>query len=206
MARSNPTVRSRSLRSPTEAALPARWRVEQAQSNGDPYSYFLVLRDLGLAFNDGHVSFNGGEYERLYNENNLLGGWGFSVEELEDGRVITVFVLADGPADQAGMQVGAEIVSIGGEPIRSALEHVAPYQPQSTDFGLRNEQVVFLTRGGIDETLSVAFKNPGGNTQAVNLVSIYELESLFAVFQGGTRDEYALPPGWQVDIDPVHLL
>jgi C-terminal processing protease CtpA/Prc len=204
-------------------------RVAQAESAGDPYEFFLALRELALAFQDGHVSFDGGEYERLYNENNILGGWGFSVQELEDERVITVYVLEDGPADKAGMRAGAEIVSFGGEPVLEAILNVEPFTPQSTEFGLRNEQLVFLTRGGIGEDVTVEFINPqfeeaeeetgffarliqairnffgkGTDTKAEpklisrKMTSIYELDSLFAVFQGGDRDEFALPAEYEV--------
>jgi C-terminal processing protease CtpA/Prc len=197
-------------------------RVANAQSTGEPYEYFLVLRDLALAFKDGHVSYDGGEYQGIYNEANILGGWGFAVQELEDGRVIAAFILPDGPAEKAGMQVGAEIVSFNGEPVLDALENVEAFQPQSTDFGLRHEQLVFLTRGGIGEQAEVEFINPqtdsleektgffGKLSRAIldlfrrnssgeprveskKMNSIYELDSLFAVYQGGDVNEFVLP-------------
>lgn len=168
-------------------------RVADAQANREPYAFFLALRDLALSFQDGHVSLDGSDFQRIYNEDYILGGWGFSVQELDDGSVIATFVLVDGPAEQAGMQVGAEIISFGGDPVQTALSNVKPFQPQSTDFGLRHEQLAFLTRGGIGEVVSVEFQNPGGDVQSAEMTSIYELDSLFAVYQGGNVDEFVLP-------------
>ena len=168
-------------------------KVAQAESDRDAFAYYLALRDFSLIFNDGHVGVSGGDFEFQYNENHLLGGYGFAVRELDDGRVIVVFVMAGGPADQAGMLVGAEIVNYNGEPVQTALENVPPFQPQSTDFGKRYEQTVFLTRGGIGERVSVTFKNPRGALKTVQMISIYEVESLLAVFMGGATDEFVLP-------------
>jgi hypothetical protein len=66
-------------------------RVQAAEEAQDPYAYFLALRDLMLEFEDGHVSLNGGQLAGIYNEENILGGWGFAVRELDDGRVIVVY-------------------------------------------------------------------------------------------------------------------
>ncbi|MDO9547290.1 MAG: S41 family peptidase [Pelolinea sp.] len=168
-------------------------KVAAAENERDAYAYYLALREFSLVFNDGHVGVNGGDFDYQYNESNILGGYGFSVRELDNGRVIVVYVFDGGPADQAGMQVGAELVSYGGEPVQTALENVKPFQPQSTDFGLRYEQTVFLTRGGIGELVSVTYKNPGGAVQTVEMVSIYEVDSLLAVYMGGPYDEFVLP-------------
>ena len=111
-------------------------------------------------FKDGHVGVSGGNFDFQYNENHLLGGYGFSVRQLDDGRVIVVFVSPGSPADQAGIQVGAELITYGGEPVQTALENVTPFQPQSTDFGRRYEQTVFLTRGGIGEKYLSPSKTP----------------------------------------------
>ena len=74
-----------------------------------------------MKFNDGHVGFSGGSYDGQYNESTILGGWGFAVRELDDKRVVVVFVLPGSPADQAGMKVGAELVKFNGEAVQAAL-------------------------------------------------------------------------------------
>ena len=203
--------------------------VENAEEAGEPYSFYLALREFSMAFMDGHVGLSGGEYQRLFNENNILGGWGFSTQELDDGRVIVVYVLPDGPADKVGMEVGAELIQFNDLPVQTALDNVKPFQPQSTDFGLRHEQIVFLTRAPIGEKITVEFINPPGSEgeneaaaqrsfwakiadafrqvfsgkpagegKQARMTSIYELESLFAVYQGGTDEEYVLPSEYEL--------
>ena len=173
-------------------------KVVSAEDEGDAYGYFLALREFSLAFDDGHVGLNGGDFDYQYNEENILGGYGFSVRELDDGRVIVVFILQGGAADQAGMQVGAEIVKFNGDPVGEALDKVPPFQPQSTDYGTRYEQTVFLTRGGIDEPATVTFKNPGAEAKTAQMVSVYEVDSLMAVYLGGPYDEFVLPAEYEL--------
>ena len=189
-------------------------RVANAQEANDPYAYYLALRSLMMKFNDGHVSFSGGAYDGQYNEAIVLGGWGFAVKELDNKHVVVVFVLPGSPADKAGMKVGAELVKFNGEPVQTAINMVKPFEPQSTDFGLRNEQTVFLTRGGIGEKITVEFKNPVTkdadqslwkkflaffrfNKEVVEMTSIYEVDSLFSVYRGGESDPYVLPAEYQ---------
>ena len=184
--------------------------VRAAEDARDPYAYYLALRDLMLKFEDGHVGLNGGPMAGLYNEENILGGWGFAVRELDDGRVVVVAVIPGMPAARVGMRVGAEILQINGQPVQEAIENVKPFQPQSTDFGLRKEQTDFLTRGGIGEMITVEFRNPGLSSLTVDMTSIYELDSLFAVYQGGMDDglklptEYSMVPGSNVGVITIH--
>jgi C-terminal processing protease CtpA/Prc len=207
-------------------------RVAEAEKAGDAYSYFLALRDFSMKFNDGHVSVSGGDLEGAYNETTVLGGVGFAVRELDNGRVIVVYVQPDGPADQAGMPVGAELVKYNGQAVADAISNVKPFSPQSTDFGRRTEQTVFLTRGPIGQTVTVEFINPSSSTssgnesaneglweriktffanlfggkdqtnksQTAELTSVYELDSLFAVYMGGDDyDENVLPVEYHFD-------
>ncbi len=203
-------------------------KVKTAEQSGDAYSFYLALRDFSMNFHDGHVSVSGGDLEGLYNQNTVLGGYGFAVRELDDGTVVAVYVSQDGPADKAGMKAGAEILEINGQDVQTALDQVPLFSPQSTDFGTRYDQTVFLTRAAIDQKMKVKFKNQNSNgnsdssadsgflsnvlsgirslfsgskTREVTLTSIYELDSLFAVYQGGTTDEYVLPIEYHYDAD-----
>jgi len=175
-------------------------RIANAEEAGEAYDFYLALRDFSMKFKDGHVSVGGGDLEGIYNESTVLGGFGFSVRELDDGRVIVVYVLPGGPAEQTGMQVGAELVEYNGEAVTDAISNVAPFEPQSTDFGRLYEQTVFLTRGPIGQSISVTFKNLGESTQTVQMTSIYETDSLFAVYMGGDQyDSNVLPVEYYFD-------
>ncbi len=173
-------------------------KVANAQEAEDPYAYYLALRDLTMKFKDGHVGLNGGQYDGQYNESTILGGWGFAVRELDDKRVLVVYVLPGSPAAQAGMQVGAELLKFNGDPVQTALSKVKPFEPQSTDFGLRYEQTSFLTRAGIGMNATVEFKNPGQASKTVQMTSVYEVDSLLSVYRGGPADPYVLPAEYQL--------
>ncbi len=194
-------------------------KIAQAEKDGDAYSYYLALRDFAMAFHDGHVGLSGGDLEAVYNQSTVLGGYGFAVRELDDGTVVVVYVQPAGPADQAGMQPGALITKINDVDVQTAIDNVPLFSPQSTDFGARHEKTVFLTRGAIDQKMTVEFTNPDNSSQesgffqnlmhklfkskpsakTVELTSVYELDSLFAVFQGGSTDEYVLPIEYSYD-------
>ena len=173
-------------------------KVADAQKASDPYAYYLALRNLMMKFQDGHVSFSGGSYDGQYNESTILGGWGFAVRELDDKRVVVVFVLPGSPADLAGMKVGAEVVNFNGEAVQTALNKVNPFEPQSTDFGLRYEQTSFLTRGAIGQNVTVEYRIPGQTSKTVQMTSIYEVDSLLSVYRGGQVDSNVLPAEYKL--------
>lgn len=173
-------------------------RVQAAEQANSGYDYYLALRDFTLAFNDGHVGLDGGDYTVQYNSQYITGGYGLAVRELDDGRVIVVYLVPDSPAVQAGMQLGAEITAVDGIPVGQAIGQVESFQPQSTDFGRRYEQAIFLFRGQVGEQRQITFANPGQWEQTVSLISIWETDSLFATYLGGTYDEYVLPVEYRV--------
>ncbi len=173
-------------------------RVEQAEQGGRAYDYYLALRDFSMAFKDGHVSVDGGDLSIQYNSKYITGGYGFSIRELDDGRSLVVYVLEGGPAARAGMQVGAELISVDGVPVADAIGAVAPFTPQSTDFGLRYEQSIFLLRGEVGVEKQIVFANPGVAQQTADLTAIWEMDSLFATYLGGEYDEYVLPVEYKV--------
>ncbi|MEK6193019.1 MAG: S41 family peptidase [Deltaproteobacteria bacterium] len=176
-------------------------RVSQAEAGGDGYAYFLALRDFSLVFKDGHVSIGSEEFEYQLYEKSLFGGYGFAVRELDNGQVLVVYVLPDGPADLAGMRIGTQILEFNGDPVQAALEKVALFEPQSTDFGARYEKTVFLTRGGVGESAEITFKNTGAGNQTAALTTIREMDSFFQTYHGGALiNEPVLP----VEADTIY--
>src|SRR5215212_4924194 len=93
-----------------------RPRFEEAERNHDPHAYVLALRDLLWPIPDTHVGLS--DLSMLANDyfNETDGGLGFAMRETDDGKTIANYILKGGPADQAGMQWGAEILSIDGKP------------------------------------------------------------------------------------------
>lgn len=152
-------------------------RVEQAEADQDANAFYLALRDFSWAFKDGHVGFDGGQYFSQDFYTAVGGGYGLAIRELDDGRVVAIYVLEDGPAAQAGLQVGAEITAFNGEPISDAIEKVRPYVVQSSDFDIRYQKVRYLLRAKVGDTAEITFKNPDASEQTVGLTAISETQS-----------------------------
>lgn len=152
-------------------------RVEQAEKDRDPNAYYLALRDFTWAFKDGHVGIDGGDYANQDFAQATEGGYGFAIRELDDGRVVVIYVLEGGPAAQAGMQVGAEVTKFNGEPIADAIGKARTYVIQSSDFAIRYQQARYLLRTAPGDTAEVTFVNPGGSEQTAALTAVGERES-----------------------------
>jgi C-terminal processing protease CtpA/Prc len=169
-------------------------RVEEAERNRDPQAFFDAIQDFTRQFKDGHV---GIAFNDLWRERFLKqagGGYGFVVRELDDGRAIVVYVLPNGPADRAGMAVGAELTEFNGQPAAEAIGAVQPFEgPFSTDFGLRIAQQRYLVRVPVGTEAEVTFKNPGASAASARLTASDELQSYFASFPSNNGDPADLP-------------
>ena len=151
-------------------------RVETAEKNKDKMAFYQAIREYTWAFKDGHVGMGGGVGDEDF-QNYVSGGYGFSIRELDDGRVIAIFVLEDGPAAKAGMQVGAEVTAFNGKPIKDAIAGARPYGTFSSDFMFRYQQARYLLRTQPGVEADVVFANPGGQPQTVKLTAVAERDS-----------------------------
>ncbi|MBL8091513.1 MAG: PDZ domain-containing protein [Anaerolineales bacterium] len=165
-------------------------RVQKAETTRDPNAFYLALRDFTRAFKDGHVGLDGGEYANRDFTQATDGGYGFTIRELDDGRVLVIYVLENGPAALAGIEVGAEILTFNGEPIRDAIGKTQTYVIQSSDFAIRYQQARYLLRAKVKDTAEVTFKNPNGNEQTVTLTAVAERQSFSrtSVYFGAPSD------------------
>lgn len=152
-------------------------RVEQAERSKDANAFYLALRDYTWAFKDGHVGLDGGQYADDDFNQSTAGGYGFTIRELDNGQVVVIYVLDNGPAAQAGIQVGAKVSAFNGEPITDAIGKAQSYALQSSDFAIRYQQARYLLRAKVGDTAEVTFTNPGGSAQTVNLTAIAERQS-----------------------------
>jgi C-terminal processing protease CtpA/Prc len=122
--------------------------VTKAEMNKDATAYYNALREFITAFKDGHVGMDGGDIANQVFSESVAGGYGISIRELDDGRVIAASIVTGGPAGQAGIKIGDEITKFNGKPIKEALREVKPFSaPHSTDFSLFYQQDRYLTRG-----------------------------------------------------------
>jgi C-terminal processing protease CtpA/Prc len=152
-------------------------RVQQAEKSADPNAFYLALRDFTWAFKDGHVSLQAGDYASQDFAKETKGGYGFSIRELDDGRVLVIYVLDGGPAAQAGIEVGAEITKLNGEPIKDAISKARSYSLQSSDFAIRYQQSRYLLRARPGTRVTVSYTNPGRTGQEAALTAVAERQS-----------------------------
>lgn len=171
-----------------------RPRFEEAEANNDGGAYAFALRDFAWSIPDGHV--NAGVPNPALDEDfaiNTAGGLGMAIMELDDGRVIVNFVLPGGPAAEAGIILGTEILEINGAPIAEALDATVPYSsPFSTDHAQRLQQLRYVIRFPLDTDVEVVFLNAGESDPAVAELTTIEERQSFGVssfFRGVTGTE-----------------
>ncbi len=151
---------------------------EAAEQANDPHAYALALRDFLWSIPDTHVGFD----QTLINEDfqiDTAGGLGFAMRELDDGRIVANFILEGGPADQAGMEWGAEIVSLDGTPVADVVDATVPWSsPFSNPTNKRLQQLRYATRFKLEKgEVAVVFVNPGGPETTATLAVVSERDS-----------------------------
>lgn len=168
-------------------------RIRQAEQQGDVAAYYQALRDFTYAFKDGHVGLSS-DLRRQEFRQIASSGYGFAIRELDDGSVIVNFVTEGGPAEAAGIRVGAQVTGFNGMPIGEAIRKVQPFEaPYSTDFGLRTAQALYLLRAPAGTKAEVTFINPGEKARTVTLQAIQEFDSFLANWPFDDADPDVLP-------------
>lgn len=154
--------------------------------------FYQALRQFTLAIPDSHVGMEI-DPELFFEE--YGGGFGLVLTELSDGRLLVREVLPNLPAERAGIQKGAEILSWNGKPVNEALAAVVPgFAPYSTPHALRFGQVQFLSRVPPNTRLEVVFKNPAqAAPQSATLSAAMEYDSLFRTIPSFAQDKLSLP-------------
>ena len=156
-------------------------RITLAGAENDTFAFYLALREYVYMIPDVHVTIvAAGEKgicieERLKYEH-IGGGYGFALIGLDDGRVVVRLVTENSSAAQAGIEVGAEILTFNGLPIETALQQVSTLWsevPPATKEVERIQQCRHIGRAPVNTTVSLSFKNPGdSNTTTAQLTAI----------------------------------
>ncbi|MBZ0274813.1 MAG: PDZ domain-containing protein, partial [Anaerolineae bacterium] len=179
-----------------------RPRFVEADANHDSTAYVLALRDFYRQIPDGHMRFplTQQTYPMFVEETD--GGLGIAVRELDDGRVIVNY-LGDGtPAAEAGIKLRAEILAINGQPIQDVIAANIPWSaPFSSPHTLRLQQLRYITRFRVGDTVEVKYQNPGEMGAATaSMTTVNERDSFaFSSFNTGLTGvelplEYRLLP------------
>jgi carboxyl-terminal processing protease len=153
-------------------------QVAAAQASQDERAFYRALRAFAWSVPDGHVGIEGDDRGARHDE--VGGGYGFQVVELDDGRVLTERVTSGGPAAGAGMRFAAEILTWNNAPIHDALAGVPVLwseEPPATAEGRRLQQARFLVRGASGSRAALTFRNRGETVpHTVQLTAVEEPE------------------------------
>ncbi|MFQ5407188.1 MAG: S41 family peptidase, partial [Anaerolineales bacterium] len=123
-----------------------------------------------------------------------------AVTGLDDGRVIATIVTPDGPADLAGIALGAQIIEFGGAPVEEAVAAVVPWaSPFSTEHSRKIQQYRYLTRNPIGAQVTIKWLNPGeSETQTATLDFVAERDTFSATSIYAGFDRNALPVEYEI--------
>ncbi len=168
----------------------------QADADEDAERYLRALRDFSWLIPDGHISgpFLGDEFRA-----NILGGIGMSIRELDNGRILTTFLLEEGPAAQAGIELRSEITAINDVPITEWVDNrLSWFAPYSTPHSERLDKLLFSTRFSIGEEVRVTYQNVDGGEETAVLLATRELDSYFYWLEGDDRDGFELPVEYEL--------
>ncbi len=153
--------------------------MEKAWEEQDMKLYYWGIRSYLFSIFDGHVALI---YEHHFSDDGLGlfneavgGGFGLTCMLLDDGRLVANWINPIGPAQEAGMKVGAEIVFWDEKEASVALKETSTLYsllPQATTASRTYEQTRFLLRGPVGTTRSVTFKNPDQTVITAQLTAI----------------------------------
>lgn len=184
-----------------------RPRVEQAQQARDAEAFCTALQEFVWSIPDGHVSISSTPTFQNRFTLAIEGGIGMAVRTLDDGSVIVSYILPDGPADQAGIEVGAMISAFDGVGV---AEHINAAQPFSAPFSTRAFELLqkerYALRFPLNSTVEVEYTNPNDSmTQIADVPVIAERDSFNFSSFNRERNPVALPVETQV-LDSGYLL
>ena len=172
-----------------------RPRFEQAQADADPEAYEFALRDFAWSIPDSHVGVSFGPAIYRGFREAIAGGVGIAIRELDDGRIIVNFLLEDSPADEAGIELRAEVLEINGQPAAGYVsETVAWSEPFSLEEQKRLQQLRYATRFPADSEVELSWRNPGAEEVSSAVLPSSDEQDSFnfsSFFQG--RDRHRLP-------------
>ena len=176
-----------------------RPRFEAAEKDKDPHAFALALRDFIWSIPDTHV---GMDTSPLTDDflNDIAGGIGLALGETSDGKIVARFVTPGSPADKAGIEFGAEIVSMDGKPIDDVVSAIVPWSsPFSNPEIKRLQQLRYATRFTMDKgQVDVSFINPGGSEKSAALDVVSERDSFSVTSFAAGEPVSSLPVDYQI--------
>lgn len=166
-------------------------RFAKAEETKDAAAYALALRDFLWKIPDGHVGMPLAPVSDLFREE-TDGGLGLSLAELDDGRIVVSYLLDGGPAAEAGLELGAEILGWDGGTAQEAMdrEFVWAHQALATAHTKRLQQLRYITRFPLGTEVEFTFRNPESEDErtvtlgVINERASFSNSSFFAGLDG----------------------
>ncbi|MCB9158750.1 MAG: hypothetical protein H6644_02660 [Caldilineaceae bacterium] len=166
------------------AALAARVRPEieaaaaAVAANGDEAAFLNALADFAQAVGDGLVTVTPADdatpavaQANAVRQGADQGTLGVDVVELDDGRIVVVYVAPGSQAATAGVKPGMDLRAVDGTPVADALAAVDLSGFPGTDASRRRAQVANLLRAPLDAEVTLDLATPGGAAQRVTLTA-----------------------------------
>lgn len=175
---------------------------EEADEKQDAQLFRLALRELARSIPDGHIS---GPFISDEFIEQTSGGLGIAIRDLDDGRTVVNYLTAGSPAEEAGIELGAEILAFDYVAIDEVVSNTIPqYGSFSTEHVKRLQQLRYASRFPVGTDVSVSYKNPGSETEeTAEMTAVLEPQSFrFSSLNAGIDSfelpvEYELLPGTQ---------
>jgi C-terminal processing protease CtpA/Prc len=155
-----------------------RPRFAQAQQANDLDAYYFAMRDFLWSIPDGHIGFTFPDTLNRQFNREIATGLGLSLRDTSDGRVLVTYLTPGGPAEQAGIQLGAEVTRLNGLPIDEAIDQAVAWSaPFSTPHTQRLQQLRYAVRFPDIMDVELAYQNPGGQPETTTLRTMQEYTS-----------------------------
>lgn len=166
-------------------------RVQAADAENDIAAYFDVLFELQDRLNDSHASVNivpnpdtpQDAIQRIINtylapyQANL----GFAVAELDDGRIVVTDIAEGGPAAEAGIAFGSELLRINGEDLEAVIARQRPLLAMGADSLAelrRKNRIAASVQFAPGAEVTLEYRLPGADeTQSATLTAgLYDVQ------------------------------
>jgi len=158
-----------------------RPRFEQAEADQDEHAYALAMRDFIWSIPDSHVYYSSAMLDEDF-VTDTAGGIGLGLRETDSGEVVVSYVTEGGPAETAGIELGATVTELGGQPVDAAIDAAQAWSgPFSNPAIERLQKLRYATRYPLGTApVEVAYTNPGGTAATASLDVVEENASFAA--------------------------
>jgi len=163
----------------------------QAENEGNREAYVAALEAFLRSIPDGHVNSHALLDSLAVNRRSSLG---LELRQLNDGRIIVSSLLAQSPADNAGIRSGAEILAINRRSTDDVLNSFVPWLgAASTESRTQIQKLRELMRFPSSTLVNLTYKNSGGALTNATLITADEQEQPTSSFSTSIQNDFELP-------------